>query len=243
MTKITDFSLNQELSGIRWSFREVAQNASSLCVRSSEIIHTPPTIIGHVNLADSNIIEFIRHNDLVIKLGNSFNAALPRSFHFLTDTAFGVTNDLFHFIGAERFYKSKISLIVQKHTVEPNTALREPFAQWHTHLGDKHASDIIYQLSNTLTTQFQDSDGHVVAAPENSVIRMGGGISHRSQTNNTPESIDRIWAAFLVYPPKTPDWGYGANNGGFSESNPLVDSRYRPEERSFTAQKPRLLFQ
>ncbi len=210
---ISNNSLNYDNGGVNWSF----ENAN--CVTPPQdprsLKYLPPEIIGDaVSISGDNLI---LHDGIEVKKPNSSLVAIPESLDQFVDPVFAASQDAFLTLGAHHFAKSELCFIAQRTEVKPASASRPVFSNWHDHLSDRNSTLLIYQFSDALQTEFQTMDGQAVSGHNNGIIRMGSAVQHRSATNTSANTINRTWAALLVYerasrPSNTPF------NNAFSES-------------------------
>ncbi len=161
-----------------------------------------PVILGDVmDISGDNRI-FMNHG-LVVKPAGSMDFAVPETFDFLFEAGLAVAQDAFALYGAEKFRDAEIVLIAQRTETENGKAQRGIFGHWHTH--DKpegkgrNRVDFIYGFCDDLGTEFRNAHGQKQTRP-GTLTRWGAEIEHRGVVNNTGQTLNRTWGAFLVYP-------------------------------------------
>lgn len=220
---VSNMTINQDQGGITWSFAEAASTDSlkhnPLAIRKADLPKSEPIKLGKIpKIFGENIIS---HNGITIKRSGSLNIGIPNSLNFTAGVGLFITRDLIKLCGVNDFKECEIGLIVQRTLVEPKQASRPIFSKWHDHLSGPNPLSLTYQFSDVLQTELLSPEGGVITAPDRSLIRMGGGIQHRSQTNLTGQALLRTWGAFLVYDGATkPIRGiYPPHNNAFSKTN------------------------
>lgn len=198
---VNNFTINNDHGGTTWSFNNAATNwcaePNPLTASKSDFTHSKPVILGEIPdvIGDNTIV----HDGIKIKTSGSLDLGIPACLNFTAGAALFVTRDLMALYGFKRFKECEIGLVVQRTLVEPDDASRPNFSKWHDHLKEINPLNLTYQFSDVLQTEVQTPDGKAIQAPDRSLIRMGGGIVHRSQTNLTGQAKLRTWGAFLIY--------------------------------------------
>lgn len=243
---VSNVTLNQgPEGGFSWCFNDWAQsnpNQNSCENKENDILNSQPVILGKLPPIKGDA--HIKHDGIRIKYTNSLTVAIPKCLDFVSASAAFVTQDLIKLLGPEKFEKSTIGLVVQRNIIAPEKAGREQFSKWHDHVNDGSQISLTYQFSDALQTELKHPNGHVVAANNGELIRMGSAILHRSQTNKTDGSILRTWGAFLVYDgePRIQRSTIIPNNKAFNSSEHCNVARFK-KTRGFTPySKPIPLF-
>lgn len=136
-------------------------------------------------------------DSMIIKLRNSFDVALPQSFNFVAECVSSSAIDLLKTYGADAFRRSEISLIVQRSDIKPDEVHRPDFQRFHNHLNDRTKRDLLYGFYDVLPTEFKLQNS-TWRASNNSIVRFGAEINHRSVENGTNRTVRRTWGAIMV---------------------------------------------
>ncbi|NCO03767.1 MAG: hypothetical protein GW903_06215 [Alphaproteobacteria bacterium] len=196
---ITNMSLNRETNGVSWNPLKHHELASyGLTASRRDIINSEPVALGVIpSIIGANTIS---HNGVTIKRAGQGHIGIPTALSFTVDCAAFVAQDLIQFAGRDYFEKSEIVLVVQRTTVDPLTAGRPNFSRWHTHHDEIDPIDLTYQFSDGLPTEILHPEGYAITPETKTLVRMGGAITHRSNTNIGNEPVLRTWGAFIVHP-------------------------------------------
>lgn len=161
-----------------------------------------PVILGDViDISGDNRI-FMKHG-MVVKPAGSMDFAVPQSLDFLLEPGLAVAQDMFAIYGAEKFKDAEIVLIAQRTETEHGRAQRGIFGEWHKHNQPegrgRNLVDFIYGFCDDLGTEFRNAHG-LEQTKSNKLTRWGAEIEHRGVVNDTGQTLNRTWGAFLVYP-------------------------------------------
>ena len=139
----------------------------------------------------------ITSHGIQIKPACSSKIYLPACFGFAAQMSSFVANDALSLLGEERFTNSEIMFILQRNNIPKNKAHRPDFSGWHDHMKEPGKIDLIYSFSDTLPTEFQ-SEGESLFSHENSLVRFGAEIIHRSRENVAVDDLRRTWGAYVL---------------------------------------------
>lgn len=179
-------------------------------------IDAEPRIIATFDPHDTDDLIDITANAFNIKKKGNDYIALPQELKTVLPRVHAAVMDLLNLCGADYFLNSEMDFILNRTDVKSDTAQRPHFADWHVHNEKGETTDMIYLMSNQFGTEYK-LDQHegafiqetILSAPDGSIVRMGGGISHRSPTltESTLENratTRREWGALTITSEKTP---------------------------------------
>ena len=185
-------------------------------------------IIGSFDVEPQDeLVDFGAGGMLVKKVGD-MHLALPQTFDFALSRVNTAAFDALKLYGPELFGQAEMMLIVQRTDIEPEEAHRNVFSRWHNHRDNGENVDMVYSFFNVMGTENQltSHDGRQIVpvelvVPDASILRIGGEIAHRSQTNNTDHDIRREWGALIInFKPPT-----AFRNRNYLSHNPTMVGR------------------
>lgn len=141
---------------------------------------------------------------MTVKPAGSMHIALPEVFDFALSRINAAAHDALKFIGPENFEKASLSLIIQRTDLESGNTHRPHVSNWHDHVSGGQNSDLVYLFHNKIGTEYKFSthkgeniQSKELTAPDQTLARVGGEITHRPQTNQG-EDVRREWGALIV---------------------------------------------
>lgn len=204
----TDYRLNDPF--VRASIKQDARNQRDAFAR--------PHILGSFSAPESLCVP--KQDGVQIKSSRETKIFIPDYYEFALPIVDLALKDTLKLYGRDKFKDANILLVVKNSEVEQQTAQREDFAHWHDHFQTaRHKIDLIYTFHTTLPTQFK-AENQALQPPENTILRFGGEVLHRSQTN-TGSKTQRLWGAILVEEKENMRNGLPDNAAYVDEKDPL----------------------
>lgn len=162
-----------------------------------------PHIIATFDPHDTANLPDITANGMIVKNRGSDYIALPDVFETALPKIHAAAMDVLKLYGKDRFVNAEFLVSLNRTDVEKGTSQRPSFAGWHDHVSNGETSDLAYLFSDYVGTEYQltKHEGQLITnlkteAPDSVITRMGGEISHRSQT--VQQDIRREWGALVV---------------------------------------------
>lgn len=143
-------------------------------------------------------------SSMIVKRVGDMHLALPEILDFTLSRVNAAAFDALKLYGPELFEKAKMTFIVQRTDVESGEVHRPHVAKWHDHLSGGENTDMVYLFHNSLGTENRLTSHNgssispvTIIAPDYSLSRVGGEITHRPQLNEGDE-LRREWGALII---------------------------------------------
>lgn len=174
-------------------------------VKTRRNIDAEARTIGFYQDEEQDDLVDIGASAMIVKRVGQMHLTLPQTFDFALSRVHAAAFDALKLYGPELFEQTQMMFIVQRTDIEPQEAHRNNFANWHSHSSSNENYDMLYSFFNTLGTEVKTSTHHgqritevEMTAPNNSILRIGAEVSHRSQVNTSKEDIRREWGALTI---------------------------------------------
>ncbi len=178
-----------------------SRDAEAVKARSA---HAETHIIATCDDVDQENLADITCDAMTVKRAGDMHIALPEAYDFTLSRINAAALDALKLYGPEVFEETSMLLIVQRTDVDPGDCHRPHISNWHDHISGGQNTDTVYLFHNKLGTEYrfnthkgQKIDQVEIAAPDNTLARVGGEIIHRPQTNQGDE-LRREWGALIV---------------------------------------------